>query len=224
MKIFFPMGGRGKRFVDGGYPTPKPLLPFQGKTLLECAVASTTRLQGSYDYLPRNEWMEELTKLTLPGGCWHPIEKQTTGPLQTLWEAQECLATEEEVLIMDCDSVIDAGELQNAVEVFRATGANGGVPIRYTHDPACSYAEVDQEWWVTSTREGEAYTAWSTTGPYWFRTGHFFLMASQRAMAAHDTTVSPVYNYLGRVKAVPVSSFRHLGTPEAYERSKGAME
>lgn len=201
---------------------PKPLLPLGGKRLIQWAMESVTLLKGSYHYLPTLDLSlhREFGGL-LPPGCFHIILDPTKGPLQTVLQAEGCLATEEELLICDCDSFMDAKELAGAVEVFRVTGAQGGVTVRRTTDPMCSYAAVDTEWWVSHTREQDPFTPWSTTGPYWFRSAQAFLKAARKAAAAQHASIAPVYNYLdGRTKAVPVASFHHLGTPEAYEAAR----
>lgn len=230
MLICYPMGGTGQRFVEAGYAVAKPLLEIQGKSLLQWALTSTRPLGGSYHYLPRVEVALEMTldaavMATLPKGCWHTVMHQTPGPLQTMLEAEGCLSVEEELLICDCDSLLEATELQGALEVFRASQADGGVTIRRTQDPMCSYAAVDAEWWVSQTREKDPFTCWSTTGPYWFKSARTFLVAARKAAAAHHVSIAPVYNYLpGRTKAVPVASFQHLGTPVEFEQAKQLME
>lgn len=222
MILWFPMGGTGKRFRDAGYSIPKPLLELHGKPLITWAIESVKALAGSYHYSPTLALTQHPFLMSLlPSGCWHVVMNATPGPLQTLLEGEGCLQTDEEVLICDCDSAINATELYHAIELFRSSGAHGGVTIRQTTDPICSFAEFSREWWVTQTREKDPFTAWSTTGPYWFRSAKQFLLAARKAANAHHVSISPVYNYLaGRTKAVPVQSFQHWGTPEAYELAR----
>ena len=226
MQIVFPMGGKGTRFLIKGYTLPKPLLPIGEKKLVQLAMESVSFDPGPWHYVVS---LDIATHSTLPGvfppGCWHALVQETAGSLQTVWEAKGCLEVEEDLLICDCDSVMNPVELAEAITTFKTRGATGGVTVRRTEDPGCSYAEVDNEWWVKSTREKDVYTPWSSTGPYWFRSGQEFLVAAQRAMAAQHTSLAPVYNYLpGKTAAVPVESFRHLGTPEAYEAYKQEVE
>lgn len=222
MRKFFPMGGTGKRFRDAGYPTPKPLLELHGKRLIQWAIESTSLLEGSYHYSPTLDVIQHPAFRVIPVGCWHIVLASTTGPLQTLLEAEGCLrGVEEELLICDCDSAMNPQELAKAVEVFRLSGAEGGVTVRQTTDPYCSFAEFNAEWWVSQTREKDPFTSWSTTGPYWFRSADQFWRAAQKAAHAHHVSISPVYNYLaGRTKAVPVESFQHWGTPAEYEAAR----
>ena len=225
MILCIPMAGTSKRFKDAGLLTPKPFLEIAGNPLLQYALGSLSKLEGRYEYLMNQEVASHPMATTLrPMGHSHILQTQTPGPLQTLLTIRDCLTTEEELLIMDCDSCLDKKELKDAVEVFRKSGANGGVTVRMTIDPLCSYAEVDSNYWVTETREKEVFSRWSTTGPYWFRSAAGFLIAAQKAANAHHVSISPVYNYLTKVKAVPVGSFKHLGTPEAYLAFKQSVE
>lgn len=212
------MGGTGKRFSAAGYTLPKPLLPLAGKRLITLAIESTSQLTGKHEWIIRESLaMHPLLSGLLPAGCWHVLGYNTTGPLETVLSARACLDHDEEVLICDCDSFMDAKELADAVEIFRSSTAQGGVTVRRTQEPECSYAEVTNEWWVTATREKDVFSQWSTTGPYWFKRGREFLKAAQQALAHDHVSISPVYNYLKQVKAVPVSTFHHVGTPAAYE-------
>ena len=222
MLIFFPLAGQGRRFLEAGYALPKPLLELGGKRLIEWALETVRLLQGHYHYSPSLALAQHpLLMGLLPAGCWHVVMAQTPGPLQTILEAEGCLQTPEELLICDGDSGMNPQELLDAINVFRSCEAMGGVTVRQTQDEGCSYAEVDREWWVSQTREKDPFSQWSSTGPYWFRSALQFLTAARKAAAAHHVSIAPVYNYLpGKTKAVPVASFQHWGTPEAYEMAR----
>lgn len=224
MIICIPMAGVSKRFKDVGIMTPKPFLEIANSPLLQYALGSLSKLEGRYEFIVSQDVAWHPLIKTLPSGCLHILHHLTPGPLQTILEIKDCLAKEEELIIADCDSCMDENDLQEAVEVFRKSGANGGVTVRMTSDPLCSYAEVDSAYWVTETREKEVFSRWSTTGPYWFKSGASFLLAAQKAANAHHVSISPVYNYVDKVKAVPVGSFKHLGTPEAYLKFKQSVE
>ena len=115
MLIFYPMGGTGTRFIKAGYDIPKPLLEMGGKKLIQWALESVKLLKGPYDfyhYAPTVELScHPLLIGLLPPGCWHIVMEPTAGPLQTLLEAEGCLQTKEELLICDCDSLLNQQEL-----------------------------------------------------------------------------------------------------------------
>jgi len=112
-------------------------------------------------------------------------------------------------------------EMLEAVLAFRTSQATGGVTIRRTTDPACSFAKV-QNGWVVETREKDPFTDLSTTGPYWWRHGIDFVTAATASCRDGIHSVSPTYNWHlqqqhGKVLPFFVLSFKHVGTPEDYE-------
>ncbi|MBU2052555.1 hypothetical protein KKH13_05100 [Patescibacteria group bacterium] len=215
MNIVIPIGGKGQRFVEKGYKTPKPFIRIGNNRIID-------RVMGCYpkgiDYhmyiVARREYASEL-----PFGTFL-ISEETRGPVETIVASHELIEkinSSDELLIADCDSLIESGELMEALDYFRWEGASGGVTTRFCTDPACSYAEVDEHGNVLRTAEKVVISAYSTTGPYWFAHGLDFMYAARNG----GSHVSPLYNHLISrnllVKAYPVSSFEHLGTPEALE-------
>lgn len=218
MHLYYPLAGEGRRMQQAGYPDLKPFIRMGGKRLIEWALLPTTGWHASRHYYVSLPFVEHPASAgILPPGCFHVMLEPKPGEILTsLLQSPGCFEHLEDVLICDGDSTMEAQELTGALEVFRASGAAGGVTVRRTQDPGCSYVQIDGQWWVDEAREKDPFTSWSSTGPYWFRTGYAFLQAAQKAKAAHHQSIAPVYNYLdGRTKAVPVESFRHLGTPEA---------
>lgn len=233
MLVVFPMAGRGKRFIDAGYlKEAKPFLRLGGKPLIQWAIESYPK-DARKVFALRGAWSWTKVKNNIPGITLDDmvsINHETRGPVETLLlepKMVEWLSGDDEILIADCDAIISPDELNDALQIFRASDAIGGVTTRSSDDPACSFAKVE-DGFVTETREKDPFTMVSTTGPYWFRRGHFFLDAARDAMKKNIFSISPCYNYLiyngQKVKAVEVSSFKHLGTPELYKKAKEQYE
>lgn len=223
MIVVFPIGGKGTRFLDAGYSIQKPLLPVGDSTLIQKAISSYPA-DASFLFVVKRGLILDLRKLLkgMPSKkTFIRVWKPTIGPVNTLLEAREELLVNQEVLVADCDSFLDPAEMQQALDYFRVERADGGVTVRETSDPHCSYAQIDESGAVLETREKDAFTSWSTTGPYWFRWGSVFYRALSEADKDYMNSISPVYNYLikagGKVVAYPVTSFTHLGTPAEYE-------
>lgn len=227
MNIVIPMGGEGARFKEAGYGVYKPFLPMlDGRAMIE-HVLECYPADAKYVLVVRKEHLGELAEF-MPDfkARIFLCEERTPGPLQTLlWTkgVQEIIGGEEPLLIADCDSLISPKELVAALDTFCLTEADGGVTVRHCMDEGCSYAKVNAYGWVKETREKDPFTSTSTTGPYWFRSGREFVRYGSKAMGDGVRSISPVYNYFleddKRVKAVSVNTFRHLGTPEAYEQA-----
>ena len=221
MLTVIPLNGTGERFKEAGYTTPKPFLPMQGKPLIEWVVDC---LPDPLLFLPRREYVNDILWGIMKRRSAEMIvqDADTPGPLVTIHGAMQALDIDEEILVADSDSITDKKELLDAIQTFRDHHATGGVTVRMTSDPGCSYAKLSPDWWVQEIREKEVFTPWSTTGPYHFASGKELIGASYDALKDGIFSIAPIYNYItktgGRVKAVPVFSFYHLGTPEAYEK------
>lgn len=223
MILLMPIGGTGQRFRQAGYTLPKPLIPYQGKPLIHWALQSYAELPGTWIFLLRPEALMAGIEQYLPStGQIEVISQETRGPVETIVSAN--LTLDDELLIADCDSLIEPWEIKQAIRHFRLWNADGGVTVRQTTEPYCSYAKLDQQGWVQETRERDPFSPWSTTGPYWWKSGRRFLSLAEQALSQSIVSVSPVYNLLlhqgGQVKALAVSTFQHLGTPEALHVSR----
>jgi dTDP-glucose pyrophosphorylase len=158
------------------------------------------------------------------------LTKETLGPLDTVFKPTEVVKTlsqsDDELLICDCDSVIDREELLHLIAKFKTSGARGGVTVRRGDNPAWSYAVLDSDGFVLETAEKKVISEWSSTGPYWFASAKEFVRYGAFCLLDNRYSVSEVYNYFikdgHRVKAEETKTFEHLGTPEellAYERA-----
>src|SRR3954471_10466547 len=96
LNIIIPMAGRGSRFADAGYTTPKPLIPVGGRAMIEWIIENirparphrfvflclAEHLEG-YPEVP-----EELRRLC-PGGSIVPVRAVTEGAACTVLLARE---------------------------------------------------------------------------------------------------------------------------------------
>ena len=218
LTVVFPIGGTGERFRHAGIQTYKPFIRLDGKTLFEWAVDSYPP-QARYLVIIRPEFEKQFAEIpkTRDISFLH-LPMNTRGPLETISLFFEGRHINEEmpVLIADCDALIGSEELMRALEFFRLSGATGGVTVRRAVNPQYSYCRMEQTR-VLETREKDPFSPWSTTGPYWWRTGKDFMLDAKAALAANVFSISPVYNFTikrgGAVHAFPTETFEHLGTP-----------
>lgn len=225
INMVFPMAGRGERFSRRGYYVPKPMIDVLGKPILQHALKSYN-LDARYIFVLLREHME----IGLGALCMHlrpdatiiTIDEVTAGPVCTVLKVRGEIDSDAELLVADCDSVLVWPD-RWVLEWFRRRGATGGVTIRVTQNPACSFAKIDDEGWVIETREKDPFTIFSTTGPYWWRHGRDFVKAAEWMISKDQRThgefyVSPLYNHHiamgGRVLSFPLPEFWSLGTPE----------
>ena len=223
MTVIFPMNGKGERFKKAGFNIPKPILPIGEERLIQ-KVYKTYKckdlsiIQIISETLGKLKPFENLRLNIIPF--------DTSGPLETILSRfsrqsvfSDDILKDEEILIADCDSFFeDPKELWDAVEEFRKSKLLGGVTVRETNDPGCSYANFQiLPGYAFDFREKDPYTPWSSTGPYYWKSWDTFYKCALQAYWDGVTSIAPVYNYLKEpVRAVEVQTFVHLGTPEAY--------
>ena len=226
MNILFPMAGLGSRFRSDGFSQPKPLIPTAGRPMI-AVVLDCYPVDANFIFVIREEHVEfgllEVLQRARPEAIIITTAEDTAGPVKTALLARNLIDTSEELLVADCDSY-PVWPFDWVWWWMRRRGADGGVPVRRTSDPACSYAAIGDDGWVSETREKTPFTPYSTTGPYWWRRGRDFVAAAEAA-TPHDAVcgefyVSPLYNHLiargGRVLAYFMSEFWLIGTPEAH--------
>jgi len=198
LNIVFPIGGRGERFIEKRYRTPKPFIKIGGVSLIK--IVSDCYPEDSLNkkhFIVREEYVHEMLF-----GCYS-ITQETRGPLETIVSSKDLIkqiATKDELLIADCDSIIGRNELTNALNFFRNSLADGGVTTRYSKDSACSYAQIDKDGQVIRTAEKQVISNYSTTGPYWFKTGIEFMKVAHEGMKEGEFHISPLYNFMIRNK------------------------
>ena len=106
------MAGRGTRFKDTGYLTPKPLINVNGKTMIEAAVASLS-IEGNYIFVTRkyddlniNKQITEALVATKKNFTQIQIDIDTDGPAATALLAKECINNSDELIIANCDQIV----------------------------------------------------------------------------------------------------------------------
>lgn len=225
LNIVFPMAGHGERFARQGFRDPKPMIKVLDKPIIQ-HVLETFPEEARYIFIVRREHLDlglgTLLKKLKPNSVVVPIDHFTEGPVCTALLAREEINNDHEVMIADCDSLLVWPD-RWVLDWFKQSGATGGVTIRVTNNPACSYAALDARGWVLETREKDPFTQFSTTGPYWWRHGRDFVSESEQMIRENrringEFYVCPVYNYHiardGRVLSYFLPEFWSLGTPE----------
>jgi len=223
MNIVIPVAGNGTR-LKGYSDLPKPFIDVEGLPMIRQVINSYPQGQR-YIVLLRDEYADYVTSETFPPHTLiRPVHGDTEGAACTVMLAADLIDNEEPLLIADCDSIVPHNQVSLAVNHFQRRNATGGVTVRYAPSGMrnLSYASLDNDLRVLATAEKKPISDMSSTGPYWWRHGRDFLMATRAMIENNDRTngefyVSPAYNYHieagGRVYAYPLCEFWHLGSP-----------
>lgn len=233
-----PMAGEGSRFRDAGWTTPKPLIELDGKSLFMRAIDSV-KVEGArmkYSFIVRQEHIDEYgvdkgIKEIIPEAMIYSVDKTTRGAVETCLIAEEGIADNDAVVVMDCDLEFRSrkySEIISRVLATSAEDAKGGALVSFESDlPKYSYAEVGEDGFVKRTAEKEVISNHALCGAYFFSSGKEFKQAAHRllnepVMLKPEFYVSLLYNYLLKdgapVELAPMEFYRSYGTPEELMR------
>lgn len=228
------MAGEGSRFARAGWTTPKPLIELHSVPLFQRAIGSVA-IEGvkmKYSFIVRHEHIErqhidKLIQDILPEANIFSVLKTTRGAVETCLVAEEAIADDDAVVVMDCDLEFRSklyNELVAKALSVPEDEADGGALVSFESDsPRYSYAEVDAEGRVLRTAEKEPISSHALCGAYFFGSGKVFKRIAHQLLddGTHGKAefyVSLLYNYLlaeGKVvRLAPMEEYYSYGTPE----------
>jgi|TARA_Y100000310_G_scaffold167546_2_gene167394 dTDP-glucose pyrophosphorylase len=233
INIIIPMAGKGQRFVNAGYTTPKPLLKL-GDTLIVKHIIDTMRSPGvQFIFIVRQEHCDEfqLDQKLLeiePTAKILKINQITEGSICTVLLAKEHFDDSTPVIIKDCDQIIN-WDIEHFLEFVSRTKVDGAVVTIHTDKPSYSFSRVDSKGRVLETAEKSVISNHGHTGIYYFANGKDLINYAEKMIAKNirvnnEFYTAPVYNqHIQDGKSIliyPVAEMFQLGTPEELEDNK----
>ncbi len=231
MIVVVPMGGRGTRYSNKGYETPKPLITVAGKPMFLWALKSLEDVEYEkliFIALKQHEQQYQISK-SLTKYVEKPFElvlldEVTEGQLCTVLKAKEFFKMDDDLLIIASDSLIKS-EIGKDI-ANRDPYTKGIISVINLPGDRWSFAKVDKEGNVTEVAEKERISDHASTGLYYFSNAGDFLSASDSIIQYKEKTkgeyyVIPVYQKLigkkEKIKISIASEMWDMGTPEAKE-------
>jgi dTDP-glucose pyrophosphorylase len=232
MKVVMPMAGRGSRYSNEGYKTPKPLIEIHGKPMFAWALESLKKtdvselllvalrehaisygLQGLVDkYCPYN------SKLLL-------IDDVTEGQLCTVLVAEKHIDTNEDVLIVASDTLVESG-----IDIDIRTkddDCKGLISVADMPGESWSFAKTDVKGNVVEVAEKKRISDNASTGLYYFSNGSDLVSFGKAIIETNERTrgefyVIPVYQKMisagCKIQLSIANMMWDMGTPEAKKR------
>ena len=238
LHIIMPMAGEGSRFLKEGWTIPKPLIEVKGLPLFLRAVRSVA-IEGvpmKYSFIVRKEHIEHYQidrhiKSLLPSSHVLFVEKTTRGAVETCLLAENLMADEDAIMVLDCDLEFRSQAFMDGIKNILeqpSSLANGGMLVSFeSSEPRYSYAEADGNMIVKRTAEKEVISSHALCGAYFFSSAKGFLKAAHQLMDEPCFTkpeyyVSLLYNYLlaygETVRLATMEDYYSYGTPDELRR------
>lgn len=233
-----PMAGEGSRFLKEGWTTPKPLIELNGQPLFKHAISSVTDkdIQMKYSFIVRQEHIDRYQidkgiRSFLPEANLFSVVKTTRGAVETCLIAENAIADNDAVIVMDCDLEFRSKKF---IEIIKQIlnkpieEATGGALVSFeSNEPRYSYAALGEDGFVVRTAEKEVISNHALCGAYFFASGRRFkqiahLLLAEPTFTKPEYYVSLLFNYLlkdgEKVWLAPMEEYYSYGTPEELKR------
>ena len=246
MKIIIPMTGIGKRFIDAGYTTPKPLIEVDGKPIIEHVVNLFPNEKDiificNTKHLNETN-LREVLKRIAPTGKIVEIPPHKKGPVYAVYQIKDMIDDDEEVIVNYCDFGA-YWDYKDFLKHTRERNADGAIPSYKGFHPhmlgKINYAFMrDDKQWMLEIREKQPFTdnrmnEYASDGTYYFKKGsyvkkYFKKLMDEDVNLKGEYYVSMVYNLLVqdglKVSIYEIQHMQQWGTPGELEEYVGWSE
>ncbi|MGF1579467.1 MAG: glycosyltransferase family 2 protein [Gemmataceae bacterium] len=206
LNIVMPMAGRGSRFKNAGYTTPKPLIPIHGRPMTEIVIENL-RPSGPHRFifLILAEHSAEFGFDTHLRN-WAPnceiryVDRVTEGAACTVLLARDLIDTDEPLMIANCDQWVDVS-IDEYLNTLETSEADGLIMTMWADHPKWSYVRFDETGRIVEVVEKQVVSNEATVGIYNYRRGKDFVRAADEMIAKNlrvnnEFYVAPAYNEL----------------------------
>lgn len=230
LNIVIPMAGRGSRFTQAGFTTPKPFIPIAGVPMIELVISNLRPARPhrfifvcQQAHLERYSFRQRLMRLA-PGCEVLGLTGVTDGAACTVLAASKIIDNDTPLMIANADQWVDI-DIDDYLAKADNKPLDGLLMTMPSQDPKWSYARFDMRDQVCEVVEKRVVSRQATVGIYNFRKGSDFCRLARRMVAENKRSngefyVAPVYTALYqegamRIAAYDVGEAMHgLGTPE----------
>lgn len=230
MLLIIPMAGRGSRYANVGYTTPKPLIEINGKPMLYHAFQSVKDVPYTkviFIALKEHEETYGVKKIIkeqiVSDFELVLLDDVTEGQLCTVLEAAHFFQPNQSLLIAASDSFIES----NIADDIATTNADGLISVINLPGEQWSFAKTDEQGHVIEVAEKTRISDHASTGIYYFKDALQFKYQAEALIKNKETTkgeyyIMPLYNKLiaegANIKLSYAASMWDMGTPEAKQK------
>lgn len=232
--LLVPMAGKGQRFINKGYTTPKQFLDVGGHTMIEwsfqsfdwedCDIVFIIRKDDNYDVETnlKNIFGQNI-KIVV-------ANELTDGTVSSCLLAKEYIDKDVPLGITTLDVFFQPKFILNEM----ASDIDGCLLTIETDNPGYSYSEV-VDGYVVRTAEKKVISKYGNVGYYYFNKGSEFVKYAEKMIENNIRTnnefyVAPLYNLFiedgAKITTIPIDKQYHMGTPEEmnYFKSEQMMD
>jgi NDP-sugar pyrophosphorylase family protein len=230
MLLVIPLAGRGTRYSNVGYTTPKPLIEVVGKPMLYHAFQSVKNVKYSklvFIALSEHEKLFGVRKLIQEQITENfeliLLDEVTEGQLCTVLKAAPYFKENEGLLIAASDSYIES----NIGYEINNSDADGIISVIDMPGEQWSFAKTNDEGNVIEVAEKVKISNHASTGIYYFNNSKKFELEARKIIGNKETNkgeyyIMPLFNKLIKkgaiIKLSNATAMWDMGTPEAKQK------
>ena len=234
INVVIPMAGRGKRFLDKGIDTPKPLIEINSEPFISHVIDSVAFKNAFFHFLIREDHLknydfEKIFKKKKINYKIITVKEITEGAACTVLLGTKNMNKDLPLIVKDCDQIMNWSK-ENFIEFITRRENEGVLDTVPTINPGFSFVELKDDMSnVVRTKEKEVVSSFGNTGCYFFKkTSDFELysnkMINKNIRINNEFYVSQVYNeYILDNKKVlhyPIVEIFSINTPEELIENK----
>ena len=239
LQIVIPMAGRGSRFANAGYTTPKPLIPLGGRPMIQWVIDNIRPERAHrFTFICLAEHLKTYPEVPLelrrlcPGCEIIPVSEVTEGAACTVLLSRNLINSDDPLMIANSDQVVEL-DINQYLAAMDSPDVAGLIMTFWSDHPKWSYCRLNPAGDVTEVVEKQVVSNDATVGIYNFRRGRDFVRAADAMIASNlrvnnEFYVAPTYNQLIQegsrivVKSTgrETAGMHGIGTPEDMELFK----
>jgi dTDP-glucose pyrophosphorylase len=229
MKVVVPMAGRGSRFANSSFSRPKPFIDVLGKPMFTWAIESLNGMDYSeiiFIALQEHETefglLEMMKKYVKEQFQLVLIDEVTEGQLCTVLAAKSIINTDESLLVISSDTLIEGGLMSDLPSDLE--DVDGIISVLNLPGEQWSFAKVDSYGKVIEVAEKTRISDLASTGMYYFKSGAKLVEEADRLISNNERTrgefyIMPIYQKLIdsglNIRIAKAKNMWDMGTPEA---------
>jgi len=197
INILIPLAGKNQFFSENEYPFPKPLIEFNGKTMIEHIVNNFSSIQKEKQFIfivnsedCKKYHLDNILNILTNHTCKIiKLDNETKGAACSAMMAVEYIDNDIPLIISNADQLFDTC-LDEVISNF--DNSDVGVITFESIHPRWSYVRLDSENKVTETAEKRPISKSAIAGFYYFKHGKDFISSSSK-MIKKDASINGLY-------------------------------
>ena len=238
INVVIPMAGRGKRFLDKGIATPKPLIEIAKEPFISHVIDNVSFENANYYFLIRKDHLEQynfekIFKEKKINFNIITVDQVTEGAVCTVLLCFDKIDKNIPLIVKDCDQVMKWSP-KNFFQYVNRKKSDGVLVTVPTSNPGFSYVELSDDMsTVIRAKEKKVVSSFGNTGCYYFNNTSEFekysnIMIKKNIRVKNEFYVSQVYNeyILDNKKIIhyPIVEIFSINTPEEMIQNKIEIE